>query len=67
MALEEPLRAGVYDPEMDMNRAVEFHARNQIIANGCGGPEMACARIVPHRDSALLGGPRTGQSPSPWE
>ena len=31
MATKEPLQARVYDPEMDMNRTVEFHSRVKVL------------------------------------
>ena len=67
MATKEPLQARVYDPEMDMNRTVELHARVKVllvVAAALRGLARRLCRIeIPRRsvDRELE------QSPSPWE
>jgi hypothetical protein len=67
MATKEPLQARVYDPEMDMNRTVELHARVKVLLVVAAALRRLAPRLcrieIPRRsvDREL------GQSPSPWE
>jgi hypothetical protein len=67
MASKEPLQAPVYDPEMDMNRTVEFHARDKVLLVVAAALRWLAPRLC------LIETPRRsvdrelGQSSSPWE
>ena len=67
MATKEPLQARVHDPEMDMNRTVQFHARDKVLLVVAAALRWLAPRLcrieIPRRsvDREL------GQSPSPWE
>jgi hypothetical protein len=67
MATKEPLRARVYDPEMDMKRTVEFHARIKIllvVAAALRWLAPGLCRIETPRRSVDR---ELGQSSSSWE